>query len=89
MSEHRSVLAGVLIAVMFIGCSYARNIADAAQSRTAQQGHARAIDHFVPHISTERANKGSRISLFVRERRGAPLGPAVLLVHGHSAAAVP
>jgi hypothetical protein len=47
------------------------------------------IDHFVSHISTERANKGSRVSLFVRERRGAPLGPVVLLVQGRSAAAVP
>ena len=53
------------------------------------QSHAGVIDHFVPHISTARANEGSRVSLFLRERRGAPLGPAVLLVHGRSAAAVP
>jgi hypothetical protein len=89
MSEHGSPLAAVLIASMFIGCSYTRDIGESAQIRTPQQRHAGAIDHFVPHISTERANRGSRVSLFVRERRGAPLGPAVLLVQGRSAAAVP
>jgi pimeloyl-ACP methyl ester carboxylesterase len=47
------------------------------------------IDRFVPHISTERANEGSRVSLFVRERRGAPTGPVVLFVQGRAAAAVP
>ena len=46
-------------------------------------------DHLVPHISTEPANKGSQISLFVRERRGRTTGPAVLFIHGRSAAAVP
>ena len=89
MSERKTTVAGVLIASMFIGCSYERNIGEAAQARTPQQSHAGVIDHFVPHISTERANEGSRVSLFMRERRGAPLGPAVLLVHGRSAAAVP
>jgi pimeloyl-ACP methyl ester carboxylesterase len=48
-----------------------------------------ALDHSVPHLSTERANKGSRVSLFVRERRGAARGTVVLFVHGRSAAAVP
>jgi hypothetical protein len=72
----------VLIASMFIGCSCARNIGEAAQTRTPQQRHADVIDHFVPHISTERANKGSRVSLFVRERRAAALGPWSLLFWG-------
>ena len=89
MSERGDVVAGVLIASMFIGCSSARNIGEAAQTRTPQQRHAGVIDHFVPHISTERANKGSRVSLFVRERRGAPLGAVVLFIQGRSAAAVP
>jgi pimeloyl-ACP methyl ester carboxylesterase len=74
---------------MFIGFSYERHVEQAAQTRTLQQPHAGAIDHFVPHISTERANKGSRISLFVRERRGAQRGAVVLFVQGRSAAAVP
>ncbi len=54
-----------------------------------QQSPAGAIDHFVPHISTERANRGSWVSLFMRERRGTSSGPVVLLVHGRAAAAVP
>jgi pimeloyl-ACP methyl ester carboxylesterase len=89
MSERKATVAGVLIVSMSIGCSYERNIGKAAQAGTPQQSHAGVIDHFVPHISTERANEGSRVSLFMRERRGAPLGPAVLFVHGRSAAAVP
>jgi len=87
MSERQTTVAGVLIASMFIGCSGNRNIGDTA--RPLQQPHAEVIEHFVPHISTERANEGSRVSLFMRERRGAALGPVVLLVHGRSAAAVP
>jgi pimeloyl-ACP methyl ester carboxylesterase len=89
MSERHATVAGVLIVSMFIGCSYERNIGKGPQARTRQQSRAGAIDHFVPHISTERANQGSRVSLFVRERRGAPSAPAVLFVHGRSAAAVP
>ena len=89
MSERKTVVAGVLIASMYLGCSYDRNIREVAQTRTLQQPHAGVIDHFIPHISTERANEGSRVSLFMRERRGAPLGPVVLFVHGRSAAAVP
>jgi pimeloyl-ACP methyl ester carboxylesterase len=89
MSECTTTVAGVLIAAMCIGCSFARNIGQAAQTRTPQQPHAGAIDHLVPHISTERDNEGSRVSLFMRERRSTPLGPVVLLVHGRSAAAVP
>ena len=89
MSERLSVVAGALIAAMFIGCSYPRNTGEAAQTLTPQQRHVGVTDHFVLHISTERANKGSRVSLFVRERRGAALGPVVLLIHGRSAAAVP
>jgi pimeloyl-ACP methyl ester carboxylesterase len=89
MSERGSAVAGVLIASMFIGCSLARNTGDTAQRRTPQRRQAGVIDHFVPHISTEPANKGSRVSLFARERRGAPLGPVVLFIQGRSAAAVP
>ena len=89
MSERKATVAGLLIVSMFIGCSDERNIGKAAQARTPQQSHPGAIDHFVPHVSTDRANEGSRVSLFVRERRGEPLGPAVLFVHGRSAAAVP
>jgi pimeloyl-ACP methyl ester carboxylesterase len=89
MSERKATVAGVLIVSMFIGCSYERNIGKAAQAGTPQQSHAGVIDHFVPHISTERANRGSRVSLFMRERRRAPRGPAVLFVQGRSAAAVP
>ena len=89
MSDPKGTVAGVLIVAMFIGCSYERKVGKAAQAGTPQQSHAVVIDHFVPHISTERVNEGSRVSLFMRERRGAPLGPAVLLVHGRSAAAVP
>jgi pimeloyl-ACP methyl ester carboxylesterase len=87
MSERKTTVAALLIASMVIGCSPERNIGQAAQ--TARQPHAGMIDLFVPHISTERANQGSRVSLFVRERRGAPKGPVVLFVQGRSAAAVP
>src|SRR5215203_6010120 len=71
---------------------YARPSSSAASRASLNMGASLkppVIDHFVPHVSTERANEGSRVSLFVRERRGDPLGPAVLLVHGRSAAAVP
>jgi len=89
MSERTATVAGVLMISMFVGCSYRRNIEKGAQVRPPRQSHAGVIDHLVPHISTARANEGSQVSLFVRERRGASLGPAVLLVHGRSAAAVP
>ena len=89
MTARVSTVAGALIASMFMGCSSTRDVGGAARTRPPQQRQASVIDHFVPHISTEPANRGSRVSLFVRERRGAPQGPAVLLVHGRSAAAVP
>ena len=88
MSERGTAVAGVLAASMFIGCSHERNIREAANTRT-QQRHTGVIDHVVSHISTERANEGSRVSPFVRERRGARMGPVVLHVQGRSAAAVP
>lgn len=89
MGKRGTAVAGVLIASMFIRCSYDRNTGGAARTRTPQQSHAGVIDHFVPHISAERANEGARVSLFVRERRGAATGPVVLFVQGRSAAAVP
>jgi pimeloyl-ACP methyl ester carboxylesterase len=89
MRERKKTLLGLLVVTMFIGCSYERNIERAAQPRMRPESRVTVTDHFVPHISTARANEGSRVSLFVRERRGAPLGAAVLLVHGRSAAAVP
>ena len=89
MSERTATVAGVLMIQMFVGCSYARNVEKGAQVPPPQQSHSGVIDHFVPHISTARANGGSRVSLFVRQRRGNRSGPAVLLVHGRSAAAVP
>jgi pimeloyl-ACP methyl ester carboxylesterase len=90
MSERGTAIAGALIASMLIRCSDARNPGEAARIRTPQRSHASGvIDRFVPHISTGRANEGSRVSLFVRERRGAPTGPVVLFVQGRAAAAVP
>jgi alpha-beta hydrolase superfamily lysophospholipase len=90
MRKRGAAIAGGLIVSMLIPCSDARNIGEAARTRAPQRSHAtRAIDRFVPHISTERANEGSRASLFVRERRGAPAGPVVLFVQGRAAAAVP
>ena len=89
MRERGIAVAGVLIAWMFIGCSYTRNVREAADTGTPQQRHAGVIDHFVPHISTDPANKGSRVRLFMRERRITSSGPVVLFVHGRSAAAVP
>ena len=44
MSKRGSGVAGVLIALMFLGCSCARNIEDAAQTRMPQPTHAGAID---------------------------------------------
>jgi pimeloyl-ACP methyl ester carboxylesterase len=89
MSGRNTAVAGVLIACILIGCAYGRNVGHDAQALTPQRPRPGAIDHSVSHLSTEPANKGSRVSLFVRERRGTPLGPVVLLVHGRSAAAVP
>lgn len=83
------VVGGALFTSMVIGCSSRRNIGDAARIGGPQHGMPAVIDHAVPHISTEAANRGSRVSLFVRERRSTPQGPVVLLVHGRSAAAVP
>src|SRR5687767_13041907 len=81
-------VAQVLI-LSFVGCSYERDIGTRGQARMPRPSPSVAIDHLVPHISTERANKGSRVSLFLRERRVASSGPVVLFVHGRSAAAVP
>ena len=89
MSERVSAAAGVLIALMLTACSHPRRVGEGAEIRAAQQGHAAVIDHVVPHVSTEPANRGARVSLFVRERRTNPSGPVVLLVHGRSAAALP
>ena len=88
MSERTATVAGVLIISMLVGCACGRNIEKGVQVPPPQQSHAGVIDHLVPHISTARANEGSQVSLFVRERRGDSLGPAVLLVHGRSAAAI-
>ena len=88
MSARANTVAAALIASVFIGCASTRNVGD-AQIRALQHRHASVIDHFVPHISTDAANRGLRVSLFVRERRSAPQGPAVLFVQGRSAAAVP
>ena len=82
MSERTVTVVGVVIASIFIGCVSERNIEHDAQARTAPQQRVSAIDHSVPHISTDRVNKGSRVSLFVRQRRGAAQGPVVLFVHG-------
>ena len=89
MRERKGAVIGLLIVSTFIGCSSERNLAKAPQAGTLRQSRAGAIDHFVPHISTAGANQGAWVRLFVRERRGAPSWPAVLLVHGRSAAAVP
>ena len=89
MSGPKTIVMGVLTASMCSGCSYDRNIREAGETRTLQQPHADVIDHLVPHTSTERVNEGSLVSLFMRERRGAALGPVVLFVHGRSAAALP
>src|SRR5687767_2710589 len=89
MNERTAAVVGALIVSTFIGCSYERNIGKVVHAPIPQQSHGGVSDHFVPHISTARANEGARVSLFVRQRRGAPSGPAVLLVHGRSAAAVP
>ncbi len=89
-SDCGAAIAGALVAALLTACSYGRNVGAAAPPFTSQQQpRAGVIDHFVPHISTARANERSQVSLFVRQRRGAPSGPAVLLVHGRSAAAVP
>jgi pimeloyl-ACP methyl ester carboxylesterase len=87
--ERKRSLVGILVVTMFSGCSYEPNIETAAPSRMPQTAHAGVIDHLVPHISTAHANEGSRVSLFMRQRRGDSLGPAVLLVHGRAAAAIP
>lgn len=89
MHDPKAAIAGALIISMFIACSHERNIGKGAQGRTPQPSRAGVVDHLVPHISTQRANQGSRVSLFVRQRRGAPSGPAVLFVQGRSAAAIP
>ena len=88
MSERGTIVAIALIASMCVGCSYGRTIRETAPAGTRLQG-GDVLDHFVPHISTARANEGVRVSLFLRERRRAPSGPVVLLVHGRAAAALP
>jgi pimeloyl-ACP methyl ester carboxylesterase len=88
MNELGRIIAMALIASTCIGCSHVWSRA-AAETGARQQSDADAIDHFVPHISTARANEGARVSLFMRERRRAPSGPVVLLVHGRAAAALP
>jgi pimeloyl-ACP methyl ester carboxylesterase len=82
------IIVIALIASTAIGSAHVWGRA-AAQTGARQQSQAAAIDHFVPHISTARANEGARVSLFMRERRRAPSGSVVLLVHGRAAAALP
>jgi hypothetical protein len=60
MSERNTAVAGVLIASIFIGCAYDRTIGHDAQALTPPQPRAGAIDHSMPNLSSERANKGSR-----------------------------
>src|SRR5688572_32776858 len=83
MSDLRTIIAIALIASTCIGCT---RVGSEAAVPTAD---ADAIDHFVPHISTARANEGARVNLFMRQRRRAASGPVVLLVHGRAAAALP
>jgi pimeloyl-ACP methyl ester carboxylesterase len=88
IGEPGTIAASVLIASLCIGCSYGRNIRETAPAGPRHQ-HGDVVDHFISHISTARANEGARVSLFLRERRRAPSGPVVLLVHGRAAAAIP
>src|SRR5688572_25115825 len=83
MSDLRTIIAIALSASTCIGCT---RVGSEAAVHTAD---ADAIDHFVSHISTARANEGERVSLFMRERRRAASGSVVLLVHGRAAAALP
>jgi pimeloyl-ACP methyl ester carboxylesterase len=83
MNDLRTIIAIALIASTCIGCT---RVGSEAAVHTAD---ADAIDHFVSHISTARANEGERVSLFMRERRRAASGSVVLLVHGRAAAALP
>lgn len=87
MSTYGTIVALTLIASTCSGCSHVWK--ERAEPEGRQRSLADAIDHLVPHISTARANEGARVSLFMRERRRAPSGPVVLLVHGRGAAALP
>lgn len=89
MRERHTIAAGLLIASICIGCSHERRITQAAQTGTPRRAPGDPIDHVVPHLSTARANKGARVSLSMRERRGTLAGPVVLFIQGRAAAAVP
>lgn len=86
-SEPGTIVAIALVAFC-IACSHGGSRA-AAEASPRRQSPAEAIDHFVPHVSTARANAGARVNLFMRERRRARSGRVVLLVHGRAAAALP
>ncbi len=62
------------------------------QAQTAPSFSLRTTDYLVPHISTVPANAGKYVELFVREKiQRSPSGtrPAVLMIHGAGASAVP
>jgi len=88
MRQIATAPAVTIFAVVSLAALFA-NGGRAAQGLASKQSDVGAIDHFVAHISTERANKGSQVRIFVRERRGEAGGPVVLLIQGRSAAAVP
>src|SRR3712207_3762025 len=82
-------VSAVLTMSMFVACSHHRGIGQRIGSRNTAQPPGSVTDHFVPHISTDPANEGSEVKLFVRERRRTTSGPAVLFLHGRSSAALP
>src|SRR6267142_165904 len=86
-------LIGVITLSTLWGCTLDRNAGKYERMRAVEQAHAsNRVDRFVPHLSTDRANRGASVKLFLRERlppTGAPPGPVVLFVQGRSVFAVP
>jgi pimeloyl-ACP methyl ester carboxylesterase len=90
--ENYALIGAVTLSTL-MGGSLDRNTGKAERTRNVEQAHAsNPVDRFVPHVSTDRANKGDSVKLFLRERlphSGAAVGPIVLFVQGRSAFTVP
>ncbi len=68
-------LIGAVTLSTLMGCSLNRNPGKAERTRTVEQAYAfNSVDRFIPHISTDRANKGDSVNGFC-ESGSHPLAP--------------
>jgi pimeloyl-ACP methyl ester carboxylesterase len=90
LTMRKDAIAFAVILCATRACSVNTNVGVQRQGTGGPVETSSHVDHFVPHISTDPANKNDPVKLFLRERVPVDArGPVVLFVHGRSTFAVP